>query len=344
MLVGQAKDLARKWVIEEGTKIPGFSGAFIAGSITLLQDDDVLAPSSDVDLFLIVSDPPPIKIGKFIYQNVLLEGSYVSEDQFQAADLMLGSEVASSFKAAIILSDSSGRLSKLQAQVSKDCAKRKWVRKRCEVARGSVLATLNALNASEPFHDQVNYWLGGAWQTANVLLMAGLKMPTVRKKYLATRELLAEYNRLDFYEDLLEMAGFGWMSRTDVERHLAEVTEVFDVVKTIKKTPYRFASDVSDVGRAIAIDGSREFIERGYHQEAMFYLVRTYCRCQHVLLYDAPLEIRDRYDAIFRGLLGDFGIVSFADLQLRFDQAREFLPRVWEVAEDIMVANLGIED
>ena len=174
--------------------------------------------------------------------------------------------------------------------------------------------------------------------------MAGLKNTTVRKRYLAARELLADYDFLDFYEDLLEVSGFARISRRRVEHYLALVTDVFDVAKTMVKTPYRFASDVSDVGRPIAIDGSQELIDRGYHREALFYLVRTYCRCQHVLLQDAPVKVQDRFGPIFRQLLGDFGIMSFADLQQRSEQVKEFIPQIWGVAESIMAANPDIED
>ncbi len=134
------------------------------------------------------------------------------------------------------------------------------------------------------------------------------------------------------------------MSRVRVEHHLAALTDVFDVAKTMVKTPFFFASDISDIARPIAIDGSLKLIERGYHREAIFWIVATYSRCQKVLYHDAPMEIRDRFNPCYQRLLGDLGISSFSDLQQRNEQVKALLPRVWEEAEAIMAANPEIED
>ena len=73
-------------------------------------------------------------------------------------------------------------------------------------------------------------------------------------------------------------------------------------------------------------------------------MVATYSRCQKVLYHDASVEMQDRFSPGYRQLLGDLGIISFADLQQRREQVKGLLPRVWEVAEAIMAANPGIED
>lgn len=177
-----------------------------------------------------------------------------------------------------------------------------------------------------------------------MLLVAGLKNPTVRRRYVAARELLAEYGHLHFYETLLELLGCARMSRMRADQHLVALTAVFDVAKVVLKTPFFFASDISDLARPIALDGSRELIERGDHREAIFWMVATYSRCQKVLYHDAPAEMQDRFSPGYRQLLGDLGITSFADLQQRGEEVKGLLPHVWEVAEAIMAANPAIED
>lgn len=159
----------------------------------------------------------------------------------------------------------------------------------------------------------------------------------------AARELLAEYGRSDFYEELLELLGCARMSREQTERHLAALAEAFDATKKVVRTPFFFAADISDVGRPVAIDGSRELIERGLHREAVFWIVATYSRCQKVLHHDAP-ELKDRFDPGFRRLLADLGITSVDDLKRRGERVEAFLPRLREEAEAIMAANRGIED
>src|SRR5262249_46210771 len=160
--------------------------------------------TSDLDLWVVLADPnPPDKLGKFVYRDVLLEASYISRDQLQSPELVLGDyHMAGSFRVPSIIADPSGQLTTLQAAVSKDYPKRQWVHKRCEHARNRVLRNLESLNDSQPFHDQVTSWLFATGVTTHVLLVAGLRNPTVRRRYIAVRELLADYRRLDFYEHL----------------------------------------------------------------------------------------------------------------------------------------------
>ncbi len=55
------------------------------------------------------------------------------------------------------------------------------------------------------------------------------------------------------------------------------------------------------------------------------------------------MALQERFSPGYRQLLGDLGIISFADLQQRSEQVKALLPQVWAVAEAIMVANPNIE-
>jgi len=109
------------------------------------------------------------------------------------------------------------------------------------------------------------------------------------------------------------------------------------------KTPFFFSADISDLARAVAIDGNRELIEHGDHRAAIFWMVATYSRCQQVLYHDAPLALQEQFTPGYQHLLADLGITGFADLQERSEQLKSFLPRVWTVATAIMDANPEIE-
>ena len=345
MLAKHAREVARQWVVESGRHLSGFRGAFFHGSINWLPDDAVLAAGSDVDVMVVLAGgTPPVKLGKFVYREVLLEVSYLSSEQLQSPETVLGlHHLAGSFRTPGIIADPTGELARLQAAVGSDYAKRRWVRKRCESARDKVLHGF-PLHESDPLHQQVNAWVFPAGITTHVLLVAALKNPTVRKRYVAVRELLEEYRHFAFYSTFLELPGCARMSREQVERHLHALTEVFDAAEARIKSPVPFASDISPAARPIAIDGSREMIERGDHREAIFWMVVTYSRCRQVLYHDAPEDVQRRYDPGYRRLLADLGITSFADLQQRREQVTASLPRVWEVAEAIMAANPEIKD
>jgi len=345
MIAKHAKEIARQWAQEEATVLPGFQGALFHGSILRLPEDAILPTTSDVDILVVLRDEAtPGRSGKFLFLDVLLEVSYLTQAQIQSAEQILSNyHLAGSFRMPGIIADPTGKLGELQAIVSQAYAKHSWVHKRCEDAKNNILNKFPVLNSPAPFHDQVMAWLFAAGVTTHVLLVAGLKNPTVRQRYLAARELLATYNRLDLYEMLLELLGCATMSSDQVEQHLAALAEAFDTAKTIIRTPYRFAADLTNTARPVAIDGSRELIERGYHREAIFWIVATYSRCQWVLHHDTSLEVQEKHSHGYRALLADLGIVTVADLQRRGEEIRSFLPTLGEAAEAIMAANPEIE-
>ena len=345
MLIKQAKSVACDWALREASRLPGVHGLYLAGSVNWLPDDAVLPPTSDVDLNVVFTGrPQAITPSKFVYGGVLLGVTSLSVDELRSPEQVLGHyHLAGGFRTPSVILDPSGQLTALQRAVSRDFAMVEWVRRRCQHARSRVLHQLEAWNASDPFYDQVVGWLFPAGVTTHVLLVAGLQNPTVRRRYAAARELLENYGQLEFYEELLELLGCARISRGRVAQHLTVLTEAFDAAQATIKTPLPFASDVSDAARPIAIDGSRELIDRGFHREAVFWMAVTYSRCQKVLAADAPVARRGRFDTGYGELVGDLGIASSADLQRRAEQVKVLLPRVMEVAEAIIAANPEIK-
>jgi hypothetical protein len=346
MRVGQARETARHWMIEEASGIPGFCGAYTAGSTNWLPDDADLTTTSDLDIMIVLADPSQAsRRGKFRHREVLLEASYLGKNQFQSADLVLSDyHLAPSFQTTNILLDPSGHLTALRAIVCRDYPKRQWVRRRCANARDRVLEHLRSINGVALLRDQVMACLFGAGITTHVLLVAGLKNPTVRARYVVVRELLADYDNVEFHERILELLGAARISRRRVNQHLATLTDIFDAATKAIKTPFSFASDLSDVARPIAIEGSLELIERGYHREAMFWIAVSHSRCQKVLSGDASGELPQSFSDSYRYLLDDLGIASFVDVRRRCAEVERFLPQVWEAAERIIAANQRIED
>ena len=193
-------------------------------------------------------------------------------------------------------------------------------------------------------YDRVTAWLFAAGGTAHLPLVAGLQNPTVRKRYLAARELLAAYGHQDCYAPLLNLLGCATISQAQVAGHLDALAAAFDAAATALRTPIFFAANLTPAARPVAIDGSRELIARGDHREAIFWIVATYSRCLQVLHRDAPAELHARHTPGFRRLLADLGIASRADLQRRGEAVAAFLPAAWAVAEAIMAANPNIAD
>ena len=346
MKVKQAREVARQWVSEKASGIPGFYGAYTAGSINWLHDDADLAPTSDFDIIVVVADPNRTgKRGKFVYRDILLEVCYLSNDQLCSSDQVLSDyHLAPSLRTTSIILDPSGHLTALLGIVRRDYTKRQWVLHRCANARTKLLGCLQSINEESPHHDQVIACLFAAGITTNVLLVAGLRNPTVRARYMAVRELLAEYSRLEFHDSLLGLLGCARISRGRVDQHLTALTHIFDAAKDAIKTQFPFASDISDIARPITIDASLELIERGYHREAMFWIAVTHSRCHKVLSCDAPDKMKQSFRHNYTDLASDLGMLSFAEIRRRCAEIERALPRVWEVAEAIVSANPEIQD
>ena len=344
MRVHEVREAAQVWVLEQGSKTPGFVGAYIAGSSNTMPGDAEYPPTSDLDIMLVLEDPgESLKPGKFIYRGALLEASYLARDQLASEEAVLESVVfGGALREPGILLDPTGLLSSLHDAVSRDYTRRKWVHVRCERTLERLVGA-RGLPEDAPLHEQVT----AAAFTAGIMcyppLAAALRDLTVRKRYVAAREVLTRYGKPDVYEGLLAVAGCAEMDRAQVEHHLEGMTQVYDAAARVRRTPYRFGSDISAAARPISVDGSRELIERGLHREAVFWLVATHCRCRHILAADAP-ELLPRFDPLLQELTADLGIETFAQRQVRFREIDAYLPRLREVTEEIMAANPEIQD
>ncbi|MFI6292718.1 hypothetical protein ACIBEJ_14105 [Nonomuraea sp. NPDC050790] len=319
MNVQEARQAAARWVA--GIEC---EGAFLSGSAAWLAPDETLPPASDVDVFVVTGERRR-KLGKFRFEGALLEATYLTWERIPSAAAILGDyHLAGAFKDDNVLADPSGRLRELQRAVGPAWAEPHWVRERCEHAESGILKGLAAMDEAQPYPARVMRVLFAAGVTTHVLLTAGLRNPTVRLRYPAVRMMLMPYGRAALYEGLLELLGSERMGPGRVERHLAAMTRVFDQAALVENAPYPFASDISPQARHIAVDGSRELIERGLHREAMFWIAVTYARSLLILGGDSPG---------FHEMLADLRIGA---LEERAAAVRAFLPRLRRAAEGII--------
>lgn len=345
MNANHARAVARAWVSSEAVRLPGYRGALWHGSILTMPDDAELAPSSDLDIVVVVDDPaaqPPL--GKIVREGVLLDVSFVGRDEIRDIDALLANHsLAPTFRSPALLDDPSGALAAITDRVRSAFATRASVERRVASATARLERNLGSLSPDRTFPDNVMAWLFGTGITTHVLLVAGLRNPTVRKRYLATRDLLDDVGMTEVYPELLELLGCRDWTAAEATRHLDALSEAFDVAGEVIRTPVFFANDLSQVARPIAIGGSRELIDAGDHREAVFWIVATWCRCMIVFHNDAP-ELRERFEPGFRATVAALGIETFDDLQRRGDEVLAYLPRLKAVATSIMDRTPGIVD
>jgi hypothetical protein len=298
--------------------------------------------TSDVDILIVrAAGAPDAAKGKLRYRGVLLDVAHTTLEQLGPVDRVLGDyHVAPAFRSAEgILADPQGELGRLQQAIGEEFTRAAWVRARCGHAQSHSLRYARSLDATAPFHSQVMSWIFATGVTTHVLLSAGMRNPTVRRRYVDVGGMLAEYGRDAMYEELLSMLGCADMTAARAMQHLEALALAFDAATAALKTPVVFAGDISAVARVIAIDGSRDLIERGLHREAVFWLVVTVARSIHILANDAAPEVHARHDGDMRALLADLSIVSSDDIQRRCDAIKSFMPRLGELAEEIVEAN-----
>ncbi|WNB92353.1 hypothetical protein [Bacillus sp. NEB1478] len=341
MKIKTARAAASDWVMQFASDEAWFRGAYFSGSTVSMPSNAELPVGSDVDVVIVTAlDDPPLKLGKFIFQDALIEVTYLAWNQLKSVDEVLSSyHLAGSFRVNTIIADPTGHLSKLHKLVSRHFAEKVWVRRRCEDARIRVENGLSDFDISLPWHDQVTNWMFPAGVTTHVLLVAALRNPTIRLRYLAAREVLMEYGYEDVYAKLLHLLGCADMSAERVEEHLDALERTFDAAAAVAKTPFFFSSDITAEARSIAIDGSREQIRNGNHREVVFWIVATFARCHKILAVDGDAELQRELNPNFDAVLRDLGITSSDDLLRRGEKVLEFLPRLWETAEGIMRKN-----
>ncbi|HVA91264.1 MAG TPA: hypothetical protein VNL71_15630 [Chloroflexota bacterium] len=324
----------------------GFRGAYFSGSTVGLPTEAELPTGSDVDVVIVTSqaEPPP-KLGKFVYRGALLEVTSIPWRQIASVhDVLVSYHLAGSFRVDTIIADPTGDLRDLQVRVSHLFGERVWVRRRCENARRKAEQGLRSIDPSAPWHDQVIGWLFSTGVTTHILLVAALRNPTVRLRYLATREVLVEYAQASLYQDLLQLLGCAELTPQRVAQHLLALARTFDTAAAAAKTPFFFSSDITPDARPIAIDGSRDLIRTGHHREAVFWIVATFARCHKILAVDAPRDVQHVLAPAFDDLLADLGISSTDDLLTRARSVIQSLPAVWAATEAILTANPEISD
>ncbi|MFD8557574.1 hypothetical protein ACFV1N_09855 [Streptosporangium canum] len=320
MKVGEARAVAARWVA--GHRVPGFAGAYVSGSVAWHPVEAELPVTSDVDLMILVRGEVPPKLGKFRHEGLLLEVSYAP---LQSAEKALASPaLAPGLSRGVLVADPDGSLAALHAAVARDFARPYWVRARCAALEGRIEA-LTRFDVSRPLAERVLSWVFPASLPTLVVLTAAGVNPTVRRRYVAAREILTRYGEAGFYEELLDWLGCAHLSRSRVAAHLERLTDVYDRVPYDLARPY--GSDLTPEARQISIDGTRELIEQGLHREATWWIVVTFARC---------LTFAPHGTAALQELLDDLGVGTPATMRQMAETVVAGLPRLRQVREALM--------
>lgn len=352
MRIDDARQVATTWVNQHAAPMPGFCGAFLTGSV-LGSSDGPLPPTSDVDIKIVLaaetlgpdgSEPngacgasalPPQT--KFWYHAVLLEVSYMWQSELADADSVATTDyLAAALQADSLLSDPTGRLAELHDDIAAGYATRTAVERRVNVRADGIRAALGNPDRTTPWPEQVMRWLFPTTLTTHLVLNATLRAPTVRKRYVALRQALADHDRLCWYREFLADLGCANLDARTTQRHLDRLTQIYDQAGAMTRSRFFFSADLLPQVRPVAIDGSQQLIDSGRHREAVFWIMATFCRCQLQLLTDAPAIARlmeDSFDAAAADLLS---ISGADDLDRRGARTMNFIDRLQPLISELI--------
>jgi hypothetical protein len=335
MNVREVIALATRWVEETGSAFPGFSGAYLAGSITEMEKDGPFPPFKDVDVYVVVEDlsriAEPQK--KFAYHGILMESVCASLEEHRSPEAILSSVHAGSVARCEILSDPAGVLHDLRAKVAAEYADPKWIAARCERQKMMLAHTFSQIEyAPDPVFALgfVVLFLG------DLVALASGRRPTVRRNLALSRELLEAHGRRDLHDDLLGVLGSERMDRDQVVSHLEDCVQAFDRAVEVVVTPFYTSWNLHAGTRPYLVDGAYEMIDAGDHREAMFWISMLHSIANMAIQNDAPEAEKARYQATMDRLKTALGVPDAAAWQSRIELARSVSERVTRFADDVV--------
>ena len=330
-----------KWVMEIGSKTDNYVGAYFSGSIIDRGNGEQLSPTSDIDVFVVLNcEKCPEKLGKFMYDNLLIEISYVELNKLLPTQELVKIDVlAGSFFKNNIIDDPTGILNDIHNIVKSDFSKMENVIDRRNKCIQRSQNGLQNVDGTLQYFDYFTNWLFSTAITTHAVLASALKNPTVRLRYLRTREVLEEYGYIDFYEELLELLHCSDFTRERVEFHMKNMEKAFDLTVPYSNNHFPFCSDISKESRVISIDGSYELIENGNHREAVFWIAATVSRCHKILHSAGQNKLISELMPSFQVLMSDLGVSTFDDIKCSAEKSISFLPKLKIVTDEIISRN-----
>lgn len=339
MTIGEARKSVKEWVIKQESILPGFLGAYLGGSSAELSEDAMVANGSDVDVYVVLETngrPLPPKRGKFQYNGILLEVSYLAaEEVLSVKQAQANYHLANLLRYQQVIIDPTDRLGQVAAKVAESFAKTPEIQKRRDHALIRVEEGLKGLDYQASLPDRTIGWLFPTGIMTHAVLVSALRNPTVRLRYLRSREVLETAGLGPVHEKLLELAGFHHLTQESAEWVLNQVEQVFDLAAERRRTEFPFATDISAVSREAAIDAIRRLNGEGFYRETAFWSYVTFARSMKIFLADVP-DYYEEYLPVFEQALALVGRGTKEKIQRAAEAALAYVPELQKVTDQLI--------
>lgn len=336
--IKEARNIAARWLAENSGGFEGYVGAYLSGSTAWGDPSAQFQAGSDVDLFVVIdAQTLPHRVGKTLVNGVVLEINFVEWVAISDPEALLGDyHLAGAFICDGLLDDPEGRISDIREAVAGDFAKPDRVLQRCLQAKSRAKSFIPQFKQHADLHDQVTCLFFGAGVCAHMILVADRQNPTIRRRYVALQTVLQHHGRLEFHERLLASLGSAHWTDQTAQPLLEDVASSFDLACGLMRSPYQFASDMTEAARPIAVDGAAQMMAAGYPREAAFWLVAIAARSRAVVAKDGSAEQLAQVDVRFWRLLAQLGVPDLEAMTARARQIEADIDASWAVCEAII--------
>jgi hypothetical protein len=172
---------------------------------------------------------------------------------------------------------------------------------------------------------------------ACLLCDATLWPPTSRVQRL--RDILAEFDRLDLYEEAIAVVGYRDIPVGQVERLLQEGAEAFDLATRVRRSPHPFQHKLNPHQRGHFVDKCRSYICAGKMDAAIGWLLTYYVATIDVILRDGPEDVKPLYADRRNQLLRMLSIETAQARAERFARMERLDQRAFGLADAIIAGN-----
>jgi hypothetical protein len=295
-----------------------------------------------VDIYVIVEETG-LEQQKRSYKGLLLEMTFKNPDEYRSAEAVLSDPTnAHNLTVPSVISDPTGKLTRLQQTVAQEFAQRRWVQARCEWEKRMILRYLERMSQTDISPKRLWYHTLVVMFLAGLIAVAHLKGPTVRRCLVRARELLQSQGKQALYEMLLELHGCTDMDQEQVKYHLEECVRVFDRAAEVIQTHFLGSYNIHPCVRPYLKEGALEMINEGNHREAMFWIGFFHSLACIAIRNDAAEE-ESRYQSGLDSLLGALGLHTRDDWQSRIQLARDVADQFLELAGEVVETHPDIQ-
>lgn len=156
------------------------------------------------------------------------------------------------------------------------------------------------------------------------------------------RDILAEYHRLDLFDEVLDILGFSRLSKEQVDQFLREGAEAFDLAVRIRRTPLSVQHKLNPHQRDHFIEACKSLITKQRSLYATPWLAMYYLGSTEVIRLDGDAEQKEIYAARQQQFLAALGLDTQAARDEGFRRLSQIRKSLFELANEIVASNPAI--